>query len=192
MLDIADQVCPEQKKFKKSACRETVACRIEAIDEDLNLQPKRLVPSFQLFSMALYDSHDINDSTKRIDVNGIDETHNYREDMFQCMKYALHLIELTWQKMARITTDGSLFLRGNKVNVQKRLIDSVGAVDSNKEFILFICIIHTEVLYKGSAPKKRVMDPLLKIVNSIRARGLNHREFIRHLEDNGSDSRDVL
>ena len=39
---------------------------------------------------------------------------------------------------------------------------------------------------------KHVVDPVVKIVNFIRARGLNHRQFITLLEDCSSDHSDVL
>ena len=55
MLDVADQVCPENRqKFEEvSLSRRTAARRIKAIGEDLTSQLKGLVPSFQLFSPAL-------------------------------------------------------------------------------------------------------------------------------------------
>ena len=39
---------------------------------------------------------------------------------------------------------------------------------------------------------KHVTDPVVKIANFIRARGLNHRQFVSLLEDIGSDHSDVL
>ena len=76
MLDVADQVCPEHRqKFEEvSLSRRTVARRIEAIGEDLTSQLKGLVPSFQLFSLALDESTDIDDTAQLlIFVQGISE-----------------------------------------------------------------------------------------------------------------------
>ena len=65
-LYVTDQVCPEQKKkFEEvSLSRRTVVRRIEAIGEDLTSQPKGHVPSFQLFSLALDESTDIDDTAQ--------------------------------------------------------------------------------------------------------------------------------
>ena len=48
------------------------------------------------------------------------------------------------------------------------------------------------MLCKSVLDMKHVVDPVVKIVNFIRARGLNHRQFITLLEDCGSDHSDVL
>ena len=63
MLDVADQVCPQHRqKFEEvSFSRRTVARHIKAIAEDLISQLKELVPSFQLFSLALDESTDIDE-----------------------------------------------------------------------------------------------------------------------------------
>ena len=87
MLDVADQVkssqvCPEhRKKFEEvSLSRRTVARRIEAIGEDLTSQLKGHIPSFQLFSLALDESTDIDDTAQLlIFVRGISENFEITE-----------------------------------------------------------------------------------------------------------------
>ena len=56
----------------------------------------------------------------------------------------------------------------------------------------FHCIIHQERLCKSSLKLKHVMDPVVRAVNSIRARGLKHRQFRSFLEDIEADFTDVL
>ena len=54
------------------------------------------------------------------------------------------------------------------------------------------CIIHQESLCKSSLKLIHVMDPVMRAVNSIRARGLKHRQFRSFLEDIEADFTDVL
>ena len=210
MLDVADQVCPEQKKkFEEvSLSRRTVVRRIEAIGEDLTSQLKGRVPSFQLFSLALDESTDIDDTAQLlIFVRGISENFEITEellsmesmkdtttgeDIFDCVENAMHTMQLPWQKMASVTTDGCPSLTGKNVGLLKRLGDRVAEVDCTRELIFLHCIIHQETLCKRVLNMKHVVDPVVKIVNFIRARGLNHRQFITLLEDCGSDHSDVL
>ena len=51
--------------------------------------------------------------------------------------------------------------------------------------ISFHCIIHQESLCKS------VFDPVVHVFNLIRARGLNHRQFKRLLDDMESEYSDV-
>ena len=84
MPDVADQVCPEHRqKFEEvSLSRRTVARRIKAIGEDLVSQLKGLVPSFELFSLALDESTDIDDSAQLlIFVRGISEIFEFTEEL---------------------------------------------------------------------------------------------------------------
>ena len=77
MLDVADQACPEyRQKFEEvSLLKRAVARRIKALGEDLTSQLKKLVPSFQLFSLALDESTDIDDAEQLlVFVGGISET----------------------------------------------------------------------------------------------------------------------
>ena len=109
MLDVADQICPQhrQKFVEVSLSRRTVARRIEAIGKDLTSQLKELVPSFQLFSLALDESTDIDDDAQLpIFVRGISENFEITEellsvesmkntttgeDIFECVK--MHFVQ---------------------------------------------------------------------------------------------------
>ena len=201
----ADEVYPEHRqKFEEvSLSRRTVARRIKAIGEDLTSQLKGLVPSFQLFSLVLDESADIDDTAQLlIFVRGISENFEITEellsmesmkdattgeDIFECVEKAFRTMELPWHKMVTVTTDGCPPLTGKNVGLLKRLSDRVAEVDCTRELIFLHCIIHQEVLCKKVLDMKHGVDPVVKIVNFIRARGLNHRQFITLLEDCDSD-----
>ena len=109
------------------------------------------------------------------------------EDIFECVENAFCTMELPWQKMVSVTSDGCPSLTGKNVGLLKRLSDRVAEVDCTRELIFLHCIIHQDVLCKKVFDMKHVVDPVLKSVNFIRARGLNHRQFITLLEDCDSD-----
>ena len=129
MLDVADQVSPEHRqKFEEvSLSRRTVARRIKAIGEDLTSQLKGLVPSFQLFSLALDESTDIDDTAQLlIFVRGISENFEITKellsmesmkdtttgkDIFECVENAFRTMELPWQKMVSVTGPNSYPIR---------------------------------------------------------------------------------
>ena len=205
MLDVADQICPKHRqKFEEvNLFRRTVARRIKSLGEDLTLQLKGLVPSFQLFSLALDESTDIDDTAQLlIFVRGISENFEITEELmsmesmkdtttggniFKCVENAFRTMELPWQKMVSVTTDGCSLLTRKNIGLPKRLNDRVAEVDCTRQLILLHCIIHQKVVCKKVIDMKHVVDPVVKIVNFIRARGLNHRQFITLLEDCDSD-----
>ena len=100
MLDVADQVCPER----------TVVRSIKAVGEDLTSQLKGLIPSFQLFSLALDESTNIDDTAQLlIFVRGISENFEITEellsmesikdtttgeDIFECVENAFGTMKL--------------------------------------------------------------------------------------------------
>ena len=54
------------------------------------------------------------------------------------------------------------------------------------------CVIHQESLWKGALNIKHVTDSIVNVVNLIRARGLNHRQFRALLADLETEHLDVL
>ena len=205
MLDVADQVCPQfRQKFEGvSLSRRTAARRIEVIGKDLTSQLKRRVPSFQLFSLALDESTDIGDTAQLlIFVRAISDNFEITEellsmesmkgtttgkDIFECVENAICKMNLSWQNMVSITTDGCPSLTGKNVGLLKRLSDKVAEVGCGRELIFLHCIIHQEVLCRKVLDMKHVVNPVVKVVNFIRARGLNNRQFTTLLENCNSD-----
>ena len=109
------------------------------------------------------------------------------EDIFECVKKSISTMNLSWKNMVSATTDGCPSLTGKNVGLLKRISDHVAEVDCTRELLFLHCIIHQEVLCKKVMNMKHVVNPIIKMVNFIRARGLNHRQFTSLLEDSNSD-----
>ena len=62
----------------------------------------------------------------------------------------------------------------------------------DKDVIFLHCIIHQESLCKSVLKLNHVANTVVKVVNSIRARGLQHRQFISFLEKTDADHQDLL
>ena len=60
------------------------------------------------------------------------------------------------------------------------------------DVIFLHCIIHQEALCKSVLQLDHVVKPVVKLVNCIRARGLQHRQFIQFLEETDADHQDLL
>ena len=61
-------------------------------------------------------------------------------DLFDCVEKAIRKMELPWQKMVSITTDGCPSLTGKNVGLLKRLSDRVAEVDCTRVLIFLHCI----------------------------------------------------
>ncbi|XP_077585569.1 general transcription factor II-I repeat domain-containing protein 2A-like [Stigmatopora nigra] len=101
-------------------------------------------------------------------------------------------MKLPWNKLANVTTDGSPNLTGKNVGLLKRIQDKVKEQNPGQDLIFLHCIIHQESLCKSVLQLNHVVDPVVKLVNFIRARGLNHRQFITFLEETDADRQDLL
>ena len=62
----------------------------------------------------------------------------------------------------------------------------------NSDLIFLHCIIHQESLCKYVLQLDHVTKTVVKLVNLIRARGLNHRQFIQLLEESGAEHMDSV
>ncbi|KAL2095519.1 hypothetical protein ACEWY4_007667 [Coilia grayii] len=69
--------------------------------------------------------------------------------------------------------------------------DKVTEIDADQKLVFLHCIIHQHVLCKSVLKITHVIDVVSKIVHFIRARALNHRQFVALLEEHESDHSDI-
>ncbi|XP_023812089.1 general transcription factor II-I repeat domain-containing protein 2B-like [Oryzias latipes] len=207
LLDSVALICPETKSaFENiSLSRRTVARRIEDIAGNLELQLKSRAADFDCFSLALDESCDIRDTAQLlIFLRGITAEFQITEelaamrsmkgtttgqDLFREVNACLDMLELKWDKLVGVTTDGCPNLTGKNVGLLKRMQDKMTEIVQKLTFLH--CIIHQEVLCKTVLKMKHVVDVVTKTVNFIRARALNHRQFVAFLEENEIEHGDI-
>ena len=100
------------------------------------------------------------------------------------------MLGLKWDKLAAVTT-GCPNLTGKNVGILKRMQDKVTETNPVPKLTFLHCITHKEVLCKTVLKMKHVVDAVSKIVNFIRARALNHRQFVALLEENKVEHGDI-
>ncbi|XP_066569411.1 general transcription factor II-I repeat domain-containing protein 2A-like [Amia ocellicauda] len=77
------------------------------------------------------------------------------------------------------------------VGLLKLMKDQVKAANPEQEFFFLHCIIHQEVLSKTVLKLTHVVDTVTKVVNFIRGKALNHRQFVTLLEESESEYTDL-
>ncbi|XP_071398745.1 general transcription factor II-I repeat domain-containing protein 2A-like, partial [Centroberyx affinis] len=188
------------------AWRRTVTRRIEDIAGNLQLQLQREVASFDFFSLALDESCDVRDTAQLlIFVRGITDFKITEElaamrsmkgtttgsDLFTEVNACMDTLGLKWDRLAGVTTDGCPNLTGKNVGLLKRMQDKVTEIDADQKLVFLHCIIHQHVLCKSVLKINHVIDVVAKTVNFIRARALNHRQFVALLEEHETEQSDI-
>jgi len=181
-----------------SLSRRTITRRIEDIGDNLQQQLEQKVQNFNFFAIALDESTDVVDTAQLlIFVRGIDSEFNIMEELaaLQSMKSrtmgediykevlaCVQKLKLEWKYLCGVTTDGAPSMIGSDVGAVariKNLLKSKNIADP----LAVHCIIHVEVLCSKTFEMPHVMDVVVKVVNFIRSRGLNHRQFKAFLEE---------
>ncbi|GCC26592.1 hypothetical protein chiPu_0005010 [Chiloscyllium punctatum] len=112
-------------------------------------------------------------------------------DLFTEVNACLETLGLKWDKLAGMTMDGCPNLTGKNVGLLKRMQDKVIEIDPEQKLVFLHRIINQEVLCKSVLKINHVADVVTKIVNFIRARALNHRQFVALLEENETEHCDI-
>ncbi|KAH0808349.1 hypothetical protein GEV33_014442 [Tenebrio molitor] len=92
-------------------------------------------------------------------------------------------------KIVSISTDGAKSMTGVRNGFVAILKEKI-----NHEILTYHCIIHQEALCAQTFPEKicKVMELVIKIINSIIAKALNHRQFKEFLVEVESEYADLL
>lgn len=86
-------------------------------------------------------------------------------------------LNIQWEKTVSLATDGAPTMVGRQAGVAKLLKDKLTALNTTNKFCNFHCLLHQEALCSKTLKMGNVMDIVLKTVNFIRSRSLNHRQF---------------
>lgn len=203
---VADVLCPDKKKLFESVSlsRRTITSRIEKITVNITSQLTVKIESFVAFSITMDESTDVSDTAQLlIFVRGVDENFNITEELasLRSMKgtttgndiygefaKCISSLKLPLQKLANITTDGA----PNMVGTNQGFVGVFNQKHPVNSVIFLHCVIHQEVLCKAALEIKHVLDVVVKLVNTIRARGLTHRQFQEFLSSIEADHSDLL
>lgn len=202
MLKAAEVVCPEKRPAfaNISLSRNTVADRVADLSSDLNSQMKDKIKSFIAFSVAIDESTDVTDIAQlAIFIRGVDETLTITEellelvpmtdtttadDIFSSLVGVLDKVGVDWSRAVSLATDGVPSMVGRKAGVATKFREKVQIAKGGQDFFAFHCILHQEALCCKTLKMDHVMSVVVKTVNFIRARGINHRQFDTFISDN--------
>jgi len=210
LSDAANIMCPEQKtKFDSiSLSRRTVVRRVEKISDNLMHQLRDASKDFLWYSLALDESTDVQDTAQLfvfirgintrfelteelLSVESLKDT-NTGQDLFSAVVNCVERTGLVWSKIASVTTDGARALTGKNVGLVKLMNNKIKEEHPDHTLLPLHCVIHQESLCKAALNIEHVIDPVVSVINLIRARALNHRQFKAMLEDLETEHSDII
>ena len=189
----------------KETClsHQTIGRRINYLGEDIEGKLKDYLSTCDHYCLALDESTDQGDTAQLvIFIRGIYENLNVTEEMldlchmkgtttgrdiYEYINLALEKFNVDRRKIYSITTDGAPALTGKNNGFVALFKQSV-----DHEILNNHCLIHQQQLCAQKLNMKHLMTDIVKIVNFIRSRGLNHREFKAFLDEVGSEYEDVV
>ncbi len=209
MLKVADILCPEKKNMfnNLSLSANTVAERITELSSDIYDQLRGKARVFTAYSVALDESTDKTDTAQlAIFIRGINEQFEVMEellslcpmhsrttakDIFQQLCDAIEQAGLPWRRLVGITTDGAPSMTGKK-NGLVALVQRKLEEENADPAVVLHCIIHQQALCSKCLKYEHVMSVVLKCINYIRSRSLQHLQFRAFLEEIEATYGDVL
>lgn len=204
-----NEICPDKlPAFNNiSLSRRTITRRIEEIGKNLENQLERRIKDFSFFAIALDESTDVSDTAQLlIFVRGVSEDFQVTEelatlasmkdrttgeDIYREVRLCLEKLQLQWKKLCNVTTDGAPCMQGLKNGVVGRVNEFMES-EGLEIPVAIHCIIHIEALCSKTLEMKNIMDVVVKIVNFIRSRALNHRQFKEFLQEIEASHGDVI
>lgn len=210
LMTVVDIVCPEKKSLFSSISLSgrTVSRRIEEMSSDVKSCLMNACSELQYFSIAVDESTDFNDTAQlAVFVRGVTSSFQVFEefiqlihlkdtvtgaDIFEVVINMISKMNLDISKLIGITTDGAPAMVGNKKGFVSLLQEHLENFGIPQKLVKIHCIIHQEALCAKSLKLKNVMDTVVKVVNLILSRGLNHRQFRQFLVDTEAEYGDLV
>ena len=211
-LAIVNEVCPKKKLLFDSIplSARTITCKVEVISENLKLQLKNKCTDFDYFFLAFDESMDacdiarlaiftrgitgnfdvIEEFAELIPIKGTTRGENIAQAILECTGR----MQLDLSKFVSATTDGAPAMVGSHKGAIAVLQNHVTSLGFSNTIIKLQCIIHQEVLASKVThlDMTGLMSTVVKIINFVLARSLNHRQFRSLLEEMNAQYQDVL
>ena len=185
-----------------------VARRIDELADDICVTLREKVKNFVSWSFAVDESTDQTDTAQlAIFVKGVDIELNATEellsmqpikdtttgaDIYSEVQNAFEKFGMDLSTLCGIATDGARAMSGTGIGLVGLLKSALREKELSDNIAVFHCIIHQQNLCAKTLNYKHVIGPVTKAVNFIRARGLNHRQFQKFLDDLNSAHQDLL
>ena len=210
MMAVVETICPEKKEafLNVSLSARTVTRRIEEMSENLKASQEDCFKKLQFFSIAIDESTDATDTAQlAVFVRGVSEDFTVLEEFVQLipmkntttgadiLKELLQCLQaknLNLARLVSITTDGAPSMVGKHKGVVSLLQKHMQINGIDNSIVKLQCLIHQEALCAKVASFKDVMSMVVKTVNLILSRGLNHRQFRQLLLEAESQYGDLL
>ena len=195
LIKACEIVCPEKKKAFEgiSLSANTAASRITEAASNVHQQLTAAAKDFEAYSVALDETTGVTDTAYcAVLIRGVDGNLEVTEelldllpmkgtttgrDIFHQLEACIDKSKLKWEKLVSVATDGAPAMCSDKVGVVGLLKEKRNQLGFSRPFVAVHCIVHQEALRAKSLQMKNVMDAVVKTINFIRARGLNHRQF---------------
>lgn len=171
--------------------------RICELSTDLHEQLIKKGKDFIAYSLALDESSDTSDTAQlSVFIHGVDPSLCVTEELlglksmhgtttgkyiFEEVSKCITEMSLPWDKLVGLTTDSVPALCGQKSGLVGRIQEKIQEEDAG-ELTVYHCIIHQEVLCGKALQMDHDMSTIKGVVNFIRAKGLNHRQFKSFLD----------
>jgi hypothetical protein len=199
MIKSAEIVCPEKKHLfaNISLSDKTISERINEISNNLQNQLNVIVNNCESFSLVIDESIDIKDISqfavfiRAVDTNFKTNTELLKliamkdttkgEDLLLKLFNLINDLKYDWRKLVSITSDGAPAMSGKEKGLIALLKRKLIGININHKVINYHCIIHQESLCAKILKYENVMKIVVKTINFIRSRGLNHRQFQKFL-----------
>jgi hypothetical protein len=206
---LVENICPEKSsQFASiSLSRRTVVRRIHEMSENVSSSLRSRIASFQFFSLALDESTDASDTAQlAVFIRGIDSEFTITEellslvpmkgtttgkDVFNAVLKVMGDFNLDYKLLKGITTDGAPSMMG-KINGVAARLEKYVVGNGGGPLLKLHCIIHQQNLCARSVKFRDVMDIVIKSINFIRSRDLNHRQFQALLSEMNCENGDLV